>query len=119
MDQLLGLLLLHLRSLEVAKFLQRLTSGPLSTPLKQSTPPSAFVPVEKPPTILFRHSGGPIAQTNDGRLLVYPGTVLHMECLWMRRFGNPKWNVTHFEPGLVTSQPVHCRIQGWRQDCQF
>lgn len=65
------------------------------------TPPSPFVPVEKPPTILFRHSQGPIAQTNDGKLLVYPGTVLHMECLWMRRFGNPKWNVTHFEPEWV------------------
>lgn len=47
--------------------------------------------VEKPPTILFRHQNGPIAQSNDGKLIVYPGTTVHMECLWMRRFGNPKW----------------------------
>ncbi|KOB66896.1 Sushi, von Willebrand factor type A, EGF and pentraxin domain-containing protein 1, partial [Operophtera brumata] len=40
--------------------------------------------MDKPPTILFRYSNGPIAQTNDGKLLVYPGTNLHMECLWMR-----------------------------------
>ncbi|XP_049879785.1 uncharacterized protein LOC126376459 isoform X2 [Pectinophora gossypiella] len=64
--------------------------------------------MEKPPTILFRHSGGPIAQTNDGKLLVYPGTTLHMECLWMRRFGNPKWNVTHFYPEKYT--------EGWTED---
>ncbi|XP_026477208.1 CUB and sushi domain-containing protein 1-like [Ctenocephalides felis] len=51
--------------------------------------------MEKPPTILFRHQLGPIAQSNDGRLIVYPGTILHMECLWMRRFGNPKWTVSH------------------------
>jgi hypothetical protein len=51
--------------------------------------------MEKPPTILFRHQLGPIAQSNDGKLIVYPGTVLHMECLWMRRFGNPKWTVSH------------------------
>ncbi|KAJ8978205.1 hypothetical protein NQ317_014721 [Molorchus minor] len=51
--------------------------------------------MEKPPTILFRHQLGPIAQSNDGKLIVYPGTILHMECLWMRRFGNPKWNVSH------------------------
>lgn len=51
--------------------------------------------VEKAPTILFRHQNGPIAQSNDGKLIVYPGTTLHMECLWMRRFGNPKWNVSH------------------------
>lgn len=51
--------------------------------------------MELPPTILFRHNLGPIAQSNDGKLIVYPGTVLHMECLWIRKFGNPKWNVSH------------------------
>lgn len=51
--------------------------------------------VEKAPTILFRHQNGPIAQSNDGKLIVYPGTTVHMECLWMRRFGNPKWEVNH------------------------
>ena len=51
--------------------------------------------VEKPPTILFRHQLGPIAQSNDGRLIVYPGTILHMECLWIRRFGTPKWVISH------------------------
>ena len=51
--------------------------------------------MEKPPTILFRHQLGPIAQSNDGRLIVYPGTIVHMECLWIRRFGTPKWEVSH------------------------
>ncbi|KXJ69876.1 hypothetical protein RP20_CCG025560 [Aedes albopictus] len=51
--------------------------------------------MEKPPTILIRHQNGPIAQSNDGKLIVYPGTTVHLECLWMRRFGNPKWNVSH------------------------
>jgi len=62
--------------------------------------------VEKPPTVLFRHQSGPIAQSNDGKLIVYPGTTVHMECLWMRRFGNPKWNVSHdyrkYPEGWVT-----------------
>lgn len=51
--------------------------------------------LEKPPTILFRHQLGPIAQSNEGKLIVYPGTILHMECLWIRRFGTPKWQVNH------------------------
>ncbi|KAL0811803.1 hypothetical protein ABMA28_009231 [Loxostege sticticalis] len=67
--------------------------------------------MEKPPTILFRHSQGPIAQTNDGMLLVYPGTVLHMECLWMRRFGNPKWHVMHKFPNTERKYP-----EGWTTD---
>lgn len=62
--------------------------------------------MEKAPTILFRHSNGPIAQSNDGKLIVYPGTTVHMECLWMRRFGNPKWVVSHeyrvYPEGWVT-----------------
>lgn len=51
--------------------------------------------MEKAPTILFRHQNGPISQSNDGKLIVHPGATVHMECLWMRRFGNPKWMVNH------------------------
>lgn len=58
-------------------------------------PMKCLLTVEKPPTILIRHQNGPIAQSNDGKLIVYPGTTVHLECLWMRRFGNPKWNVSH------------------------
>ena len=39
------------------------------------------------PTILFRHDGS-ISQTNDGRLMVFPGTTLHMECLFMKAASN-------------------------------
>lgn len=64
--------------------------------------------VEKSPTILLRHHNGPIAQSNDGKLIVYPGTTVHMECLWMRRFGNPKWTVNHtfrnYPEGWVTDE---------------
>lgn len=64
--------------------------------IKTLYPRISFPPtVEKPPTILIRHQNGPISQSNDGKLIVYPGTTLHMECLWMRRFGNPRWNVSH------------------------
>lgn len=63
--------------------------------------------MEKPPTVLFRHQNGPIAQSNDGKLIVYPGTTIHMECLWMRRFGNPKWNVSH------DYRYVYCLWSAW------
>ncbi|GFT63537.1 sushi, von Willebrand factor type A, EGF and pentraxin domain-containing protein 1 [Trichonephila clavipes] len=51
--------------------------------------------LEKAPTILFRHQVGQIAQSNDGKLVVYPGTVLHLECLWIRKYGTPHWEVSH------------------------
>ena len=49
-----------------------------------------------PPTILFRHKNGQIAQTNDGKLVVEPGTTLHMECLYKRRNGTPSWNIRNY-----------------------
>ena len=51
---------------------------------------------EKPPTILFRHTNGQIAQSNDGQLVVMPGTVVHMECLWIRRLGSPNWEINNY-----------------------
>ena len=35
---------------------------------------------------------GPISQTNSGELLVYPGAILHMECLFLKKFGSPSWS---------------------------
>ncbi|XP_064458816.1 sushi, von Willebrand factor type A, EGF and pentraxin domain-containing protein 1-like isoform X2 [Ornithodoros turicata] len=60
--------------------------------------------LEKPPTILFRHQLGPVSQSNDGRLIVYPGTILHLECLWLRKYGTPKWEISH------TSRKY---VEGW------
>ena len=51
--------------------------------------------VEMPPTILFRHQLGSIAQSPDGKLIVYPGTILHLECLWLRKYGKPIWKWDH------------------------
>ena len=43
----------------------------------------------QPPTVLFRHTDGPIAQSTTGELIVFPGTTLHMECLFLKRAGTP------------------------------
>ncbi|XP_065566642.1 sushi, von Willebrand factor type A, EGF and pentraxin domain-containing protein 1-like isoform X3 [Artemia franciscana] len=51
--------------------------------------------MDKPPTILIRHSVAPVMQSNDGNLVVYPGSIVHLECLWLRKFGQPKWEVSH------------------------
>ncbi|KAG8189218.1 hypothetical protein JTE90_013750 [Oedothorax gibbosus] len=63
---------------------------------------------QKAPTILFRHTIGQISQSNDGKLIVYPGTVLHLECLWVRKYGTPHWEVSHRNrkyPEGWTSEP--------------
>lgn len=47
--------------------------------------------MEKPPTILFRNQLGPIIQ-HQGQLFVYPGVILHLDCLWKRKYGTPQWS---------------------------
>ena len=51
---------------------------------------------EEPPTILFRFENGAIAQSNVGELVVAPGTTLHMECLFKRKYGNPTWFIDNY-----------------------
>lgn len=50
---------------------------------------------DRPPTILFNSQIGPIAQTADGKLLVYPNTILHLVCLYKRKNGTPHWSWSH------------------------
>ncbi|KAI2803698.1 hypothetical protein BLOT_007833 [Blomia tropicalis] len=64
---------------------------------------------EKPPTIIFKYQHGPIAQTGNGKLLVYPGTILHMDCLWIRKHGTPHWSWSH------QGRPSPY-MQGWSTD---
>ena len=51
---------------------------------------------KEPPTILFRYENGAIAQSNEGELVVAPGTILHMECLFKRKYGNPTWFIDNY-----------------------
>ena len=61
----------------------------------------------KPPTILFRYEGS-IAQTNEGGLMVFPGTTLHMECLFQKMFGTPNW--------VAPKTTTRSHLQGWAQE---
>jgi len=60
-----------------------------------------------PPTVLFRHENGPIAQSNTGTLLVYPATTLHMECLFLKKNGLPRW--------IHNNSTKKTYPQGWAQ----
>lgn len=47
-----------------------------------------------PPTILVRVPSGSAAVDHNGGLVVFPGSILHLECLYMRRHGDPEWTWT-------------------------
>lgn len=54
-----------------------------------------FVFIENsPPTILVRVPSGSAAVDHNGGLVVFPGSILHLECLFLRRHGDPEWTWT-------------------------
>lgn len=52
-----------------------------------------LISVESPPTILVRIPSGTAAVDED-TLIVFPGSILHLECLYSRKEGNPQWTWT-------------------------
>lgn len=49
---------------------------------------------DAPPTIVFGLPTGSAAVEPTGALSVFPGSILHLECLFARKLGNPEWTWT-------------------------
>ena len=62
--------------------------------------------VDSPPTILYTLLDGTLGLDSMGRLVVLPGTILHLDCLFRKNYGEPKWSVTN-----TTEFDAHTRPQ--------
>ncbi|KAG8223294.1 hypothetical protein J437_LFUL001168 [Ladona fulva] len=59
-----------------------------------------------PPTVLYRVPSGSASAEPSGDLAVFPGSILHLECLFSRKLGNPEWTWTStFRHYLTDSSP--------------
>lgn len=58
-----------------------------------------------PPTIVFGLPAGSAAVEPSGALAVYPGSILHLECLFARKLGNPEWTWTSTFRQYLTGKP--------------
>ena len=47
---------------------------------------------ELPPQLTLHLASGHAAIGPSGEVLVYPGSIFHIDCLFDRRKGNPEWN---------------------------
>ncbi|XP_045463951.1 locomotion-related protein Hikaru genki [Harmonia axyridis] len=59
---------------------------------------------DSPPTILIRIPSGSASVEPAGELAVFPGSTLHLECLFARRLGSPDWTWT---------SPLGQYLTGW------
>ncbi|GBO21606.1 Locomotion-related protein Hikaru genki [Araneus ventricosus] len=47
--------------------------------------------LEAPPTILYHVVSGDAGLAENGSIVVFPGTIINVDCLFQRHFGNPQW----------------------------
>lgn len=73
-----------------------------------------------PPTIVFGLPTGSAAVEPTGALAVFPGSILHLECLFARNLGNPEWTWTstfrRYLTGKLKSKNRTwklCRLMRW------
>ncbi|CAK9802427.1 Locomotion-related protein Hikaru genki [Anthophora plagiata] len=67
-----------------------------------------------PPTIVFGLPAGSAAIEPSGTLAVFPGSILHLECLFARKFGNPKWTWTPTFRQYLTGWAIAARERDWK-----
>ncbi|XP_012224718.1 locomotion-related protein Hikaru genki [Linepithema humile] len=67
-----------------------------------------------PPTILFGLPTGSAAVEPTGALAVYPGSILHLECLFARKLGNPEWTWTSTLRRYLTGWAISARERDWK-----
>ncbi|XP_024947531.1 locomotion-related protein Hikaru genki isoform X2 [Cephus cinctus] len=67
-----------------------------------------------PPTILFGLPAGSAAVDPSGALAVFPGSILHLECLFARKLGNPEWTWTSTFRQYLTGWAIAASERDWK-----
>ncbi|XP_043522796.1 locomotion-related protein Hikaru genki [Frieseomelitta varia] len=67
-----------------------------------------------PPTIVFGLPAGSATVEPSGALAVFPGSILHLECLFARKLGNPEWTWTSTFRQYLTGWAIAARERDWK-----
>ncbi|XP_061926899.1 locomotion-related protein Hikaru genki isoform X3 [Apis cerana] len=105
--KLIGDSLLHCRN---ASWNGKLPSCTPTTAISNYTGETEDVP----PTIVFGLPAGSAAVEPSGVLAVFPGSILHLECLFARKLGNPEWTWTSTFRQYLTGWAIAARERDWK-----
>ncbi|XP_077265530.1 locomotion-related protein hikaru genki isoform X2 [Temnothorax americanus] len=84
------------------------------TPYCEPTTAISNYTEDVPPTIVFGLPAGSAAVDPTGALAVYPGSILHLECLFARKLGNPEWTWTSTFRRYLTGWAIAARERDWK-----
>ncbi|XP_068083927.1 locomotion-related protein Hikaru genki [Anabrus simplex] len=112
--------LLHCRELGVYKLsgypALRCQDGTWSNPVPVCIPTTMVTNFteDAPPTILFKILSGTASVESSGKLSVLSGTILHLECLFSRKLGNPEWTWTSTFRQYLTGWAIASEEREWK-----
>ncbi|XKL66166.1 hypothetical protein PGB90_009586 [Kerria lacca] len=67
-----------------------------------------------PPTILVRlPNGSSSIDMNNNHVIIYPGSIVHLECLFKRRDGNPEWSWSTGQQHRLTGWAIAADEREW------
>ena len=58
--------------------------------------------VTSAPTILYTLLDGTLGVDERGRIVVLPGAILHLDCLFQKSFGQPHWKVSDIHSSTIS-----------------
>lgn len=67
---------------------------------------------DSPPTVLIKIPSGSASVEPSGDLAVFPGSILHLECLFSRKLGNPEWTWTSTFRQFLTGKLLYVSCPG-------
>ena len=76
-----------------------------------------YVSEDAPPRLMVHSSvggGGDVSHVTvgpSGEILIYPGSILHIDCLFSRKKGNPQWTWTRRVKDYPTGNNISERDQ--------
>ncbi|XP_050519903.1 locomotion-related protein Hikaru genki isoform X2 [Daktulosphaira vitifoliae] len=92
------------------------SNGVWSSPIPKCQPTTLFTNYTEnsPPTILVRVPSGSAAVDQNGGLVVFPGSILHLECLYLRRHGDPVWTWTSEAETYLAGWAIGNEERNWK-----
>ncbi|CAB3362217.1 Hypothetical predicted protein [Cloeon dipterum] len=69
---------------------------------------------ESPPTLMIKVPTGSSAVEPRGELAVFPGSIVHLECAFSRKLGNPEWTWTSKFREYMTGWAMSAEERDWK-----
>ncbi|XP_059475487.1 locomotion-related protein Hikaru genki-like [Neocloeon triangulifer] len=69
---------------------------------------------DAPPTVLVRVPAGSASVEPDGELAVFPGSIVHLECVFARKLGNPEWSWSSSFRQYLTGWAISAEERDWK-----